>query len=82
MGMVYDNSIPTLIMSFGKNIEGPVWYTIYHHSPVLIGANKPFYKSTNQWDRDIYDVLCIALFANYQLEPHKAAAEISKIGNL
>ena len=30
---------------FGKNrvIEGPVWYTIYHHLPVVEGVNKPLY---------------------------------------
>jgi len=22
-------------------IEGPVWYTIYHHLPVVKGVNKP-----------------------------------------
>ena len=24
-------------------IEGPVWYTIYHHLPVVKGVNKPVY---------------------------------------
>ena len=24
-------------------IEGPVWYSIYHHLPVVKGVNKPFY---------------------------------------
>jgi hypothetical protein len=24
-------------------IEGPVWYTIYHHLPVVKGVNKPLY---------------------------------------
>ena len=24
-------------------IEGPVWYTIYHHLPVVEGVNKPLY---------------------------------------
>ena len=24
-------------------IEGLVWYTIYHHLPVVQGVNKPFY---------------------------------------
>ena len=35
--------------------EGPVWYTIYHHLPVVKGVNKPLYQSTNQWEKDIYD---------------------------
>jgi len=25
------------------NIEGPVWYTIYHHLPVVKGVNNPLY---------------------------------------
>jgi len=24
-------------------IEGPVWYTIYHHLPVVKGVNNPLY---------------------------------------
>ena len=24
-------------------IEGPVWYTIYHHLPVVKGVSKPIY---------------------------------------
>ena len=24
-------------------IEGPVWYTIYHHLPVVKGVNQPLY---------------------------------------
>ena len=38
---------------FGK-IEGPVWYAIYHHLPVVIGGKGPLYLSTNQWEKDIY----------------------------
>ena len=30
-------------------VEDPVWYTIYHHLPVVKGVNKPLYQSTNQW---------------------------------
>jgi len=32
-----------------KKIEGPVWYTIYHHLPVDKGVNKPlfFHQPTN-----------------------------------
>ena len=31
-------------------IEGPVWYTIYHHLPVVKGVNKPLsiHQPTNQ----------------------------------
>ena len=35
-------------------IEGPVWYTIYHHLPVAKGINKALYSSTDQWEKDIY----------------------------
>ena len=32
--------------------EGPVWYTIYHHLPVVISGflQPPKYSSTNQWE--------------------------------
>ena len=37
-------------------IEGPVWYTIYHHVYLLLkGVSKPLYWSSNQWEKDIYD---------------------------
>ena len=26
-------------------IEGPVWYTIYHHLPLVKGVNKPLYEN-------------------------------------
>ena len=29
-------------------IDGPVWYTIYHHLPVVKGVNTPLYESTSQ----------------------------------
>ena len=38
-------------------IEGPVWYTIYRHLPVVKGVNKPLYLSTNQWEKDIYALI-------------------------
>ena len=46
--------LPTFFQScpFGKNRL--VWYTIYHHLPVVKGVNKPLYSSTNQWEKDIY----------------------------
>jgi len=31
-------------------IEGPIWYTIYYHLPVVKGVNKPLYSPTNQWE--------------------------------
>ena len=38
-------------------IEGPVWYTIYHHLPVVKGVcYTPLFSSTNQWEEDIYGV--------------------------
>ena len=30
-------------------IEGSVWYTIYHHLPIVKGAS-PLFSSTNQWE--------------------------------
>ena len=32
---------------------------VYHLSslPVANGLNKPLYKSTNQWEKDIYDII-------------------------
>ena len=40
-------------------IEGPVWYTIYHQTNLYFLRGKPltpsFLKSTNQWEKDIYD---------------------------
>jgi len=36
------------------NIEGPVWYAIYHHLPVVRGVNKPVYSSIKQLEKDIY----------------------------
>ena len=36
-------------------IEGPVWYTIYHHLPVKgVNLQTPLFSSTNQWEKDIY----------------------------
>jgi hypothetical protein len=36
-------------------IEGPVWYTIYHHLLVVKGVlQTPLFSSTNQWEKDIY----------------------------
>jgi hypothetical protein len=33
-------------------IEGPVWYTIYHHLPVKgVNLQTPLFSSTNQWKR-------------------------------
>jgi hypothetical protein len=26
-------------------IEGPVWYTIYHYLPLVKGVNKPLYEN-------------------------------------
>jgi hypothetical protein len=33
-------------------IEGPVWYNIYHHLPVVKGGSEetPLFSSTNQWE--------------------------------
>jgi len=35
--VVYPNNVLLV------KIEGPVWYTIYHHLPVVNGVNKPLY---------------------------------------
>ena len=36
----------------GAKIDGPVWYTIYHHLLPVVkrGFFKPFYSSSNQWE--------------------------------
>ena len=38
-------------------IEGPIWYTINHHLPVVTGVNKTLYEPTNQWEKNIYGVI-------------------------
>ena len=35
-------------------IEGPVWYTIYHHLPVVKGVSSSPSMKINQWEKDIY----------------------------
>ena len=38
---------------------------IYHHLPVLKGVNKPFYESTNQWEKDIYVANMVASWHHF-----------------
>ena len=39
-------------------IEGSVWYTIYHHLPVVIGGKQPlyFHQAIPMGIWDIYDM--------------------------
>ena len=51
-----DSLILTNHVLLVKKIEGPVWFTIYHHLPLVEGVvSIPSIHQPTQWEKDIYD---------------------------